>query len=217
MEYKEFIKETVCKFDEEVYKIAKQLLIGEFLDFYIIDNVDINLEILAEKICDYFLTLEIKTGKSFDKQVESYMNDLDSIVSPFIAKTPQNKKKDNDAVSIPRARKYYEKAITNKGGKGLTIRKILDYSRIMMCLYMEIINEEYKPINNFNLSIECLEPHKIINSMRNEEISIVLPPTKRKRFDTKELFCSDTCTLILAVIAVCTVINENIRGEYTNE
>ena len=35
---------------------------------------------LSEKICDYFEKLELKTGKSFDKYVESYLKDLDSII-----------------------------------------------------------------------------------------------------------------------------------------
>ena len=91
------------------------MLLGEYIFFSIIDHKAVTKDVLAEKVCDYFDTLEIKTGKTFDKLIETYLNDLDAVVGPHIAKTPQVKKGDTSPIVVPRTRKYYEKVVANKG------------------------------------------------------------------------------------------------------
>ena len=92
MTHKEFVEATVCKLNQPEFDDLKQLLLGEYISFSIIDHEAVTKDILAEKVCDYFVTLEAKTGKAFDKHIESYLNDLDSIVKPHIVETPQTKK-----------------------------------------------------------------------------------------------------------------------------
>lgn len=98
MNYKEFVKSIVNTMQPDVFEQIKTVLIPEYLSFSIIPEEGVTLAILSEKLCDYFEKLELKTGKSFDKYVESYLKDLDSIVERRIEKAPQSKKKDRKSV-----------------------------------------------------------------------------------------------------------------------
>ena len=210
MTYTSFVKKTICNLSESMFEELKQLLLGEYISFSIIDHKDVTINILAEKVCDYFSMLEIKTGKAFDKHIETYLSDLDSIVSPHIAKTPQAKKGDKALVAVPRSRRYYEKAITVKGVKKPSLPQLLDYSRIMMCLYAAAIKNEGKPIDNFDYASECLALASIVDAMKNEEVSVVFPPSK-------ELYSDDVCTLILSILFLCSIISGKVEGETDHE
>lgn len=217
MTYKDFVEAAICNLSQHVFEELKQLLLGEYISFSIIDHEEVTVDILAEKVCDYFGTLEIKTGKSFDKHIESYLNDLDSIVGPHIAKTPQAKKGDTTPAVVPRSRKYYEKAITTKGVKKPTMTQLVDYSRIMMCLYTAAIKNEGKLIDNFDYAADCLVPEEIVQSMKSEEVSVAHPLLKWKRFDTKELYSDGVCTLILSILTLCSIVNRKVEGETDHE
>jgi len=216
MTYKDFVKAAICDLSQPVFEELKQLLLGEYISFSIIDHEEVTVNILAEKVCDYFGTLEIKTGKSFDKHIESYLNDLDSIVRLRIAKTPQAKKGDTTPV-VPRSRRYYNKAIDTKQEKEPTMVQLIDYTRIMMCLYTAAIKNEGKFIDNFDYAADCLVPEEIVRSMKSEEVSVVIPPSKKKRFDTKELYSDDVCTLILSILILCSIVNRKVEGETDHE
>lgn len=213
MTYVDFVEGTVCNLSQPVFEMLKQLLLGEYISFSIIDHEDVTQDILAEKVCDYFDILEIKTGKAFDKRLEIYLNDLDSIVGPHIAKTPQAKKDDTTLAVMPRSRKYYEKVVVTKGVKKPSMTQLVDYTRIMMCLYTAACKNEGKPIDNFDYSADCLVPASIVDAMKNEEVSVLFPPSKKKRFDTKEPYSDDVCTLILSILLLCLIINGKVEGE----
>lgn len=217
MKYKKLVESTICKMSPSVFEKLKLLLLGEYISFSIIDHESVTVEILAEKICDYFGTLEIKTGKPFDKFIETYKNDLDSIVGPHIARPPQAKKGETTPVAEPRSWKYYRNAVDIKGKKKLSVTQLIDYTRIMMCLYSAADKTEGKPIENFDYSADCLDPEHIIESMRNEEVSIVFPPSKKKRFDTKEHYSDDVCTLILSILILYAIVNGKVEREADHE
>ena len=217
MTYKDFVEETICNLNEPVFEELKQLLLGEYISFSIIDYENVTKDILAEKVCDYFCTLEIKTGKSFDKHIESYMDDLDSIVSSRVGKTPQAKKGDKTPIVVPRSRKYYDKAITTKGVKNPSMVQMIDYSRIMMCLYTVAIKNKDNHIDNFDYAAECLAPASIVDAMKSEEISIVHTRLKKKRFNMKDLYSDDVCTLILSILILFSIINGKVEGETDHE
>lgn len=213
MDYSEFIKTTVNTLKPDTYDQIKQILIPEYLNFSIIPEEEITLGILSEKLCDYFEKLDLKTGKSFDKYVESYLKDLDSIVERRIEKTPQPKKNDPTPVIVPRARKYYEKAVSLKKTRTLSTSNLVDYTRIMLCLYTAIIKNGFKEIGNFDFSSDCLNPLDIIDAMKNEQVKI----GKKSKFDIKELYCSDTCTFILTIVIIYKIINDRVQEESENE
>ena len=217
MTHEHFVKGTICKLEQPAFEELKQQLLGEYISFTIMEHKDVTIPVLAEKVCDYFSMLEVKTGRSFDKHIESYMNNWDAIVGPHIARTPQAKKGDRTPVEVPRARKYYEKIITLKGVKNLSRTDLFDYSRIMMCLYTAILKSKGNPVENFDFAADCLVPEEIIESMRNEEVSGKFSSSKKKRFNTKELYSSDTCTFILSILILFLIINGKVEGETGHE
>ena len=210
MVYKEFVENTICRMDPSSFEKVKEILLKEkFIEFSIIKPNEAGMEAVAEKIADYFETFEIKANRPFNKQLEVYMNEIDAIVAPRIAKTPQQKKGDNNPPDVPRARKYYEKYLTYKAIKELTIRQLLDYTRIMMSLYTASVNHDNKPVENFEYSAECLDANQLLENLKKEETLIVaILQNKRKRFELKEKYANDACILVILIIALCMVINE---------
>lgn len=215
MEYRDLVKATVLDMDQDIFVMLQKALVGEYLSFSIIDAEEITKEILAEKLCDYFEKLELKTGKAFEKHLDAYIGNIESIVGGKVAKAPQPKKKDATPVVVPRARKYYEKAMNVKNTRSITVRQLKDYTRIMMCLYAAIIKNNNKEIENLDYSVSCIDPDVIITSMKNEQDMLL--KLKKPKFDIKELYCSDTCTFIIAIIAIYAIVGEKVQGEYYHE
>ena len=207
MEYIDFVIETIGSLENDKFEMLKKALIGEYLSFSIIREDKVSKEELSEKVCDYFEKMVLKSGKNFDKLIESYTKGIDYVVSNKIAKPTQSKKNKSVQEDIPRARKYYEKALIIKNSRNLSTRNLIDYSRLIFCLYMEIIKNNYSVIDNFDFSANVLKPDVIINGMKmKEDFRIV----KKKYFNIKELYSIDTCTFIIAVIILHTIINERI-------
>lgn len=215
MNYSEFVKSTVCSLEPDIYKMLQKTLVGEYLSFSVISDSEISQNILAEKICDYFEKLELKTGKSFDKYLDAYLDNIETLVDQYVAKTPQPKKGDATPVVVPRARKYFEKAQSIRKMRSLTTRNLIDFTRIMMCLYAAVISNKHKEISNFDFSAACIDPDVIISSMKNEENAIL--KFRKKRFDIKGLYCSDTCTFIIAIIILHKIVGDRVQGEYYHE
>ena len=217
MDYKEFVESTVNNMQLDVFEQLKTVLIPEYLSFSIIPEDGITPAILSEKLCDYFEKLELKAGKSFDKYVESYLKDLDSIIERRIKKTPQPKKNDPSPVIVPRARKYYEKAVSLKKARTLATGVLVDYTRIMLCLYSAIIKSGFKEISNFDFSSDCINPLNIITAMKNEQVLVAIKIGKKQKFDIKDLYCSDTCTFMLTIILAFKILNDRVQEESEHE
>lgn len=153
MEYIDFVVETLGSFDDYTFEMLKKALVGEYLSFSVIKEDKVSKEELSEKVCDYFEKVTIKTGKSFDKLIEAYTKGIDYVVGNKIAKAPKAKKNSQVKEDTPRAAKYYEKALTIKNSRNLSTRNLIDYSRIIFCLYMEIIKNNYSVISNFDFRL----------------------------------------------------------------
>lgn len=207
MEYIDFVVETIGSFDDNTFEILKKVLLGEYLSFYIIKEDKVSKEELSEKVCDYFEKMTIKTGKSFDKLIEAYTKGIDYVVGNKIAKAPRAKKNSQMKEDMPRAAKYYEKALKIKNSRNLSTRNLIDYSRIIFCLYMEIIKNNYTVINNFDFSANVLKPDAVINGMKMKPDFLIV---KKKYFNIKELYSIDTCIFIIAIILLYTIIKEII-------
>ncbi|MCU9533698.1 hypothetical protein [Streptococcus sp. CSL10205-OR2] len=199
MKSRDFITTTVLNLGDEHYETLKQVLVGQFISFAIIEDSEITKDIFAEKIYDYFEKLELKTNKPFQFYLKNYMNNLDEIVRSKIAKTTTPKKGEGTNVIVPRARKYYEKALKLKESRELTFNKLYDYTRIMLSLYSAIIENHYKEIHNMDYSIESINSHKIITSMKNEKEEVFLQG-KKPKFNLKDLYSADSCTFIIVNI-----------------
>ena len=94
MDHKDFIRETIAAFDNESFQSVKRSLVGEYFIFYFVEDSFITKELLADKACDYFETVEQKSFKSFDKLITSYANDLRTIIERRVAETPRQRRKD---------------------------------------------------------------------------------------------------------------------------
>ena len=208
MEYIDFVVETIGSLEIDKFEMLKKALIGEYLSFSIIREDKVSKEELSEKVCDYFEKMILKSGKNFDKLIESYTKGIDYVVSNKIAKPTQSKKNKSVQEDIPRARKYYEKALTIKNSRNLSTRNIIDYSRLIFCLYMEIIKNNYSVIDNFDFSANVLKPNDVIKGMKKKKEDFLI--VKKKYFNIKELYSIDTCTFVIAVILLYTIINERI-------
>ena len=130
-------------------------------------TASVSKEIFAEKLYDYFEKVEINTSKSFDKLIDKYMSNIDSLVSGKVAKAHRANKKNPHPI-VPRARKYYEKADERRKEK--TLENLVDFSRIMMCLYTAIIKNDKKEITDMNYSSDCLYIETIVDAMENEQL-----------------------------------------------
>lgn len=212
MTYLDFVKATIVDLSQPVFEELKQILLGDYISFSIIDHGNVTIETFAEEVSDYFEKLELKTGRSFDRRIEAFMKDLDTIVGPSIAKTYQTKTGDKTTVVEPRSRKYYEKALSIKGMKNPSITDIIDYTRIMMCLYTEIIKDSANPIINFDYSAFCLIPKKLIDAILNKDGSTPIPRALKK-FDIKDPYGNDRCTLILLTIILFSIVDGRVEGD----
>lgn len=213
MDNKEFVCNTLFDINEDLFRELKERLLGEFFTFHIISEDDVTRQILLEKTCDYFEKIELKTGKNFEKQIDIFIADIDSVVGKRVAKEPQQHKNDKVILPVPRARKYYEKAISIKNDRKVSLKKLLDYTRIMLCLYAEIIRNKYNQIDNVDLSISSIDFDSIMDSMKTEQTGGAIGIGKKTKFDISDLYCSDTCSFIFLIIMYYYMKNNEVVGD----
>lgn len=216
MNINDFISGTVKELDTNSFEFLKDKLLGEYINFSFIQEKNITQDFFSEKLLDYFEKLAFKTGKSFDETFSSYISNWDDIVKKNIPKEPQAQK-GAPVPAIPRSRKYYAHAMKLRNSRNMSIKQRMDYSRIMMCLYMASILENNKVIEDFDFSIHCLNLDEIIAAMKSENSNgIQIPITKISKFDLDniikkskfnldELYCADTATFILTIILFVTI------------
>lgn len=211
MKHRTFIKETICRMDPTAFKACKDMLIKEkFISFWIINNKKITPEIFAEKLCDYFHTIEVKTDKSFNGYLTTYMNHIDAMTGAYIAKASEKQKSEVASGYNPRARRYYEKASVIKKEKAPSFIQLKDFSRIMMCLYMSGITAKEKPISAFNYSTKALNPRKIINAMKEEEVTEMFPPVKKKRYNITDPYSIGSCMMVISIIMLWSLKSQSV-------
>lgn len=212
MEYRKFIESTVIEQDMSLVKEMMGKIIGEYISFEVIKEADITRDIFAEKMCDFFEKLELKTARSFEKQIQRFIFDLDTVVSRGIPK--EEKAKGQAEPIVYRTTKYYEKALKIKSQRQLTLKALLDYFRVMMCLYSAEIKSSEKEIKDFDFSMESICLEDIIDALKNEPApGPAVLAGKKPRFDTKELYCSDTCTFILVIMMYFYMKRYDMLGE----
>ena len=207
MDRKEFTTGTVKEMKPELYEMLKGRILGEYISFQIIDEKEITQLMFSEKICDYFEKLEIKTDKSFNKVVVSYVSDWDEIVKKNIPDVPSDK-----GEAVPRSRKFYDHTLQIKNSRNLTLKQLTDYSRIIMCLYMAIIDNKGKRIKDFDYSTKCLDLDKMIAEMKKEKVS-AFPFGTKDKFNLSELYSTDTSTFIMTMIMYYFIKNNDITEE----
>lgn len=204
--YKEFVDKTINSYDEESFQLIKRALVYNYMVFSFIKEENITKEILSEKVCDYFEKVELITRKSFNEQIKNYIENLESLVKKNIAEAPKLRKKDSLPPVAPRARKYFDEATSIRNPRDLSLRQLIDYSRIMLCLYTAIVDRGYRTIEDFDYSADCLDQGKIIGSMKREKSRKKVKT--QNRFNTEDLYSLDTCTFVLTIIMLQSIADE---------
>lgn len=204
----EFVKDVMSEIEDSGFEELKNTFTGKYIKFHMIDIESVSKEVLTEKVTDYFEKVEIKTEKSFDKIIERYVSDLDSIVSYRIAKGTKGKK--DTVQQTNRARKYYDKAKAIRRARIKSIESLTDYSRLMLCLYMAIIKSDGGSIDDLDYSIDCLELTRILEAMNNE-IGIM---GKKARFNLEEHYGFDEGTYIILILMFYYINSLAIVGGY---
>jgi len=206
----DFIGYTVKGLDDKLIDVLKEKLSGEYLTFHFVDSSKISKWGFCEKMVDYFEKVEIKTGDDFSKLLIGFVSNLEEVVKRYIPKEPSTKKGE-PVPAIPRSLKYYKHALEIKSSRSLTLKQIVDYSRIMLCLYMGTINNGMKSVNDYMFSTDRLNLDKIINALKAEKAGGI---RKKSLFNLEDLYCSDTATFIITMIMYCHIKNLEIEGEY---
>ena len=149
-------------------------------------NTASSLEV-AEKLYDHFEKVELKNRCDFNKLIKAYFKSMNDIIEPSIEK----------AKVQTRAQKYYEKAVEISKLKQLTFQDLLDYSRIVICLYIAIIKNRSVPISNFDLSLECLDLELILDNISKETVAAIGLKKRKDRFDLSDSYGMDVCVLLV--------------------
>ena len=200
MNYNAFINSTVMQLETESF----------------VNPEELSQEMLAEKLSDYFEKVEIKTGKAFEKHLKAYYSSQDSIVGSRVESTPKPQKNESTPVVVPRARKYYDKAMKIKGQE-ISTRHLIDYTRLMMCLYVAIIKNNRHPISNLDYSADCIVPAEVLNEIQKEDIVVLGKRVSKKKFDVSDCYGADACTLVITAILLHKIMNDKIQEEYSYE
>lgn len=203
MDTYDFLSETVCCMGQPSLDSLKKMLIGGFLQFAFVEDDRIDNAILAEKLVDYFSMVAAKTNKPFGDCISSYMEGLNSIVEPRISNTAQGKQKSETNTS--RARKYYDRFAKYRSSRDVTVDDLIDYSRIMFCLYEAILENGCNPIDNFDYSIDSIDSLAIIECMLAEEDRVMF--FSSKRFDTTDPYGLGACSIVIAIIMLAAIVN----------
>lgn len=212
MDCANLVQTTITNLDMSLFNECRDVLVDEYLPLSLAHKEDLTVPMMAEKLCDYFEKIELKTGKQFEKIVEKYTADLDSVVGERIAKEPKPRK-NKPTPSTPRARKYYEKACFLRKNNKETHHGLLDYTRIMLCLYTAIIQNNGKEIDDFTLSMNGLNLNKMIEALGKETVLL----GKKLKFETKDPYTSDRSTFVLLVIMFYYMKSKEIVGDYWHE
>lgn len=210
MKREEFIEKTIPVLGSDIFNSIKQTIVGNYIQVNFIAEDDVNTTILEELLFGYLEKVELQQSvKSFDSIIEKYAADIDSVVEDRIKKS----QKDGSGKELNRARKYYEKAHAMRKDDIESFEGLVDYSRIMLCLYMAIIKNKFNPISDFDYSSECLRGREIMDALRQEESTTIIG-VKKKRFDTKGIYSFDRCTFVILITMYHFIKNNEMEVEY---
>ena len=101
-----------------------------------------------------------------------------------------------------RAQKYYEKAVSISKSKEVNFQDLVDYTRIMMCLYMAVTKNHSKLISDFDLSKECLDMDTILTFIRRETVPAIGINKRKPRFDFHNPYSMDSCILLILTLVL---------------
>ena len=187
MKPKEFVESTWLDYSD-VTSDCVLMDLNTYIKLQFLDNI--TKEVMAEKLYDHFMMVELKNNCDFNKLVKSYYKSINEIVGPQIETSKQK----------TRAQKYYEKAVSISKSKEIYFQDLMDYTRIMMCLYMAVTKNQSKLICDFDLSKECLDMDTILTFIRRETVPTLGINKRKPRFDFHNPYSMDSCILLILTL-----------------
>ena len=160
MKLKEFVESTWLDYSDVIGDCVL-IDLNAYIKFQFLNHV--TKEVMAEKLYDHFRMVELTNKCDFNKLIKSYFKCLNEILEPQIETSKQK----------TRAQKYYEKAVYISKSKEVNLQDLMDYTRIMMCLYMAVTKNHSKLISDFDLSKECLDMDTILTFIRRETVPAI--------------------------------------------
>lgn len=189
MKPREFIESTWLDYSDVIGDCVLMDL-NAYIKFQFMDHII--KEVMAEKLYDHFMMVELKNNCDLNKLVKSYYKSINEIVGPQIETSKQK----------TRAQKYYEKAVTISKSKEVNFQDLMDYTRIMMCLYMAVTKNQSKLISEFDLSKECLDMDTILTFIRRETVPTLGINKRKPRFDFHNPYSMDSCFLLILTLVL---------------
>lgn len=209
--YLAFIQETVLALTPENFGLLRDMLTEDapgILKFRYVVAEDITPEVMAEKLGDYFDKVTFKSGNFFSQQAFHYIEKLEAAVEPRIAKPEKSEAGDK----VCRAREYYQKALEIKVGKTIQPQSLLDFSRIMFCLYTATLQDRLYRIEDFDLSESVIDPVRLVTALTDETTDMILG-IKRKVFNFEDVYGLDSSAIVIATLALVKIWNDRAEGE----
>lgn len=219
MSYIEIV-ERILKIGDELFEEMKILLLGKYLDFSIIDNDNVTKEMVCEKLCDNLEKILIKTNKTFDALINYYIDSMNDLIIGHLPKVSTRKdNKGKEILEDSRALKYFNHVQKIKKEKELQFVLIEDYTRVILCLYAEIIRKKHRNIFDFEFSFENVKCQTLINSLESEKVKetdiFALKFDKLcKRFKTDDKYSKDSFIIMMIVIMFYILKNKEVKGDY---
>lgn len=187
MEVQELIENTWLEFDD-VTRDCILLDLNNFIEFKSMKKP--SREGIAEKLYDHFEKVELKNKANFNKLIKWYFKKINEILEYRI----------ENAESKTHAQKYYERAVSISKSKQVSFQDIVDYTRIMMSLYMEAVKNQTESICDFDLSKDWLDLDLILTNIREETIPLEGLNRCIYCFDTTDLYGYDSNILLILTL-----------------
>lgn len=187
MEVQELIENTWLEFDD-VTRDCVLLDLNNFIEFKSMKEP--SREGIAEKLYDHFEKVELKNKADFNKLIKWYFKKINEILEYRI----------ENAEPKTHAQKYYERAVSLSKSKQVSFQDIVDYTRIMMTLYMEAIKNQTESICDFDLSKDWLDLDLILTNIREETIPLEGLNRRIHCFDTTDLYGYDSNILLILTL-----------------
>ena len=176
MKPKEFVESTWLDYSD-VTSDCVLMDLNAYIKFQFLNHI--TKEAMAEKLYDHFMMVELMNTCDFNKLIKSYFKCLNQ-------KT--------------RAQKYYEKAVSISKSKEVNFQDLMDYTRIMMCLYMAVTKNQSKLISDFDLSKECLDMDTILTFIHRETVPALGINKRKPRFDFHNPYSMDSSILLILTL-----------------
>ena len=202
MERLDFVKTVNDSLNEDLFIEMKDALLEKYVPLYATSKDIYNQDYFAEKICDYFKKVEINTGKSFNKLFEQYVSDIFSLVDNRIKYQKNNP---------TRAQKYHKKAAGLKKNRQGQEMWWVDFSRIILCLYVARVGKKDEKIDDFEFSLESINIDDILQAVQKEKEG---PLLKWAKFDTKKPYETDRCTFVILIMVLYYLKANSVEGEF---